>query len=90
VIKENAYENNKGLLKIHPSICIEVQYLEWYEESLREPHFHRFRFDLSPEDCTYEQFILNRTAIPKEIEITHPDKPLWENEISKLEVLALG
>jgi len=36
VIKENAYENNKGLLKIHPSICIEVQYLEWYEESLRE------------------------------------------------------
>ncbi|PKR85805.1 DNA ligase D [Heyndrickxia camelliae] len=85
VIKENAYENNKGLLKIHPSICIEVQYLEWYEESLREPHFHRFRFDLSPEDCTYEQFILNRTAIPKEIEITHPDKPLWENEISKLD-----
>ncbi|KQL53793.1 ATP-dependent DNA ligase [Heyndrickxia shackletonii] len=85
VIKENAYENTKGLLKIRPSICIDVHYLEWYEESLREPHFHQFRLDLTPEDCTYEQFVLNGIAIPEEIQITHPDKPLWEDRIFKLD-----
>lgn len=85
VIKDNAYEITKGLLKIRPSICIDVHYLEWYEEGLREPHFHQFRFDLSLEDCTYEQFVLQGFAIPKEIQITHPDKPLWGDKISKLD-----
>ncbi|MBS4173168.1 DNA ligase D [Bacillus sp. FJAT-49736] len=87
IIKDNAYENVNGLLKIHPSICIDVHYLEWYEEQLREPHFHRFRFDLAPEDCTYEQFRLDKLDIPKEVEITHPDKPIWKNEISKLDFI---
>jgi bifunctional non-homologous end joining protein LigD len=86
VIKANAYESTKGFLKLHPSICLDVHYLEWYEQQLREPHFHQFRFDLTPEDCTYEQFLINKSAIPKEVVITHPDKPLWEEEaISKLD-----
>ncbi|MFB7304171.1 DNA ligase D [Heyndrickxia sporothermodurans] len=85
VIKENSYANNNGLLKIHPSICIDIHYLEWFEEKLREPHFHAFRFDLSPEECTYDQFLLDEAHIP-DISITHPDKPLWEKDaITKLD-----
>lgn len=88
VIKANALNNQNGVLNIHPSICVDIHYLEWYEEQLREPHFHEFRFDLSPESCTYEQFLLDEAAIPREITVTHPDKPLWEKEqIKKLDFI---
>jgi bifunctional non-homologous end joining protein LigD len=86
VIKDNCFRSEKGKLFIKPSICVEIDYLEWYEGKMREAHFHGFRFDLSPDDCTYEQFLLNQADIPSEIEITHPDKPLWrQNPISKLQ-----
>ncbi|QQZ11128.1 DNA ligase D [Heyndrickxia vini] len=88
VIKENAYASNHGLLNIHPSICVDIYYLEWFENKLREPHFHAFRFDLSPEECTYEQFLIDEAQIPIDISITHPDKPLWEKDaISKLDFI---
>lgn len=88
VIKENAIANEKGFFKINPSICVDIHYLEWYEQQLREPHFHQFRLDLRPEECTYEQFLLDEAKIPKEISITHPEKPLWKKEyIVKLDFI---
>ncbi|MGE8206386.1 DNA ligase D [Heyndrickxia sp. NPDC080065] len=88
VIKANAIAKENGVLQIHPSICVDINYLEWYEQQLREPHFHEFRFDLTPEACTYELFLLNEANVPKEINITHPDKPLWrKTPISKLDYI---
>ncbi|MED1205404.1 DNA ligase D [Heyndrickxia acidicola] len=88
VIKDNSYRTDKNKLYIKPSICVEIDYLEWYEDKMREAHFHSFRFDLSPEDCTYVQFLLNQADIPTEIDITHPNKPLWERPpIEKLDFI---
>lgn len=83
-IKQNMVNEVQQFIYVEPAICLEVKYLELYDNQLREPHFDRFRFDLEPEDCTYEKFIFQQKNLPKDLEITHPDKPLWKNhEIQK-------
>ncbi|GER74540.1 DNA ligase D [Weizmannia acidilactici] len=87
-IKKNAANEKNGVYTIHPAICLELFYLEWDGVQLREPHFHRFRFDLAPDECTYERFRLQQAAIPEEVAVTHPEKPLWEKRpVSKLDYL---
>ncbi|MGA5691311.1 DNA ligase D [Cytobacillus pseudoceanisediminis] len=78
IIKDNKTDENSQFIYVEPAICVEVKYLEIYEDQMREPHFHQFRFDLKPDACTYEKFIQQQKNLPPEIEITHPDKPLWE------------
>ncbi|MBX9972620.1 DNA ligase D [Cytobacillus firmus] len=78
IIKDNKTDENSQFIYVEPAICVEVKYLEIYEEQMREPHFHQFRFDLKPDACTYDKFIQKQKNLPPEIEITHPDKPLWE------------
>lgn len=78
IIKQNKSGENDQFIYVEPGICLDVKYLEIYEEQLREPHFHQFRFDLSPDSCTYEKFVFQQKNIPPDIEITHPDKPIWE------------
>lgn len=78
VIKENKSGEDDRFIYMTPAICVEIKYLEMYEEQMREPHFDRFRFDLSPVDCTYDKFVLQQKNLPSDIEISHPDKPLWE------------
>ncbi|WP_121612168.1 DNA ligase D [Mesobacillus foraminis] len=77
-IKGNHSGEDDRFIYVNPGICLEVKYLELYEEQMREPHFHQFRFDLKPEECTYEKFAQQQKNIPSGIEITHPDKPIWE------------
>ncbi|MFE8695859.1 DNA ligase D [Cytobacillus sp. FJAT-53684] len=79
IIKDNKTEEDSRFIKVDPAICIEVKYLELYEGQMREPHFHQFRFDLKPEACTMNQFIHGQRNLPPGIEITHPNKPLWES-----------
>ncbi|RSD26220.1 DNA ligase D [Mesobacillus subterraneus] len=78
IIKQNNSSEDQQFIYVEPGICLDVKYLEIYEEQLREPHFHQFRFDLSPDDCSYEKFVFQQKNLPPGIEITHPDKPLWE------------
>jgi bifunctional non-homologous end joining protein LigD len=88
IIKENKTSEDKQFIYVNPAICVDVKYLEMYEEQMREPHFDRFRFDLLPEDCTYEKFLLQQKNLPVNVEITHPDKPLWETPpIQKMDYL---
>ncbi|HAQ08880.1 MAG TPA: DNA ligase D [Bacillus bacterium] len=88
IIKENKSDENNQYIFVEPGICLDVKYLEIYEDQLREPHFHQFRFDLTPEACTYEKFLFQRRNMPPDIEITHPDKPLWqEPSISKADYI---
>ncbi|MBP2239464.1 bifunctional non-homologous end joining protein LigD [Cytobacillus eiseniae] len=77
IIKENMLEEDNQFIYIEPAICVEVKYLEMYEEQMREPHFHQFRFDLKPEACTLNHFIQGQKNLPPGVEITHPEKPLW-------------
>jgi len=78
-IKQNPLKEDEQLIYVEPAICIEVKYLELYDNQLREPHFDRFRFDLKPVDCTYDRFMFAQKNLPQDLEISHPDKPLWHN-----------
>ncbi|MEH7416677.1 DNA ligase D [Neobacillus drentensis] len=78
-INQNTTNEDDQFIYVEPAICIEVKYLELYENQLREPHFDRFRFDLEPSNCTYDRFMFAQKNLPQDLEITHPDKPLWEN-----------
>ncbi|MBS4217395.1 DNA ligase D [Bacillus sp. FJAT-49711] len=88
-ITKNSHHKNEGFLYIHPSICIELYYIEWNgEQQLREPFFKEIRFDLHPEDCTYEGFLIAEADFPKEFAITHPEKILWQtHSVTKLDFL---
>lgn len=87
-VKQNKTDEDSQFVYAPPGICLEIKYLEWYENQLREPHFHQFRFDLTAEDCTYDLFYFQQKNFPEEIVITHPDKPLWKDPlITKMEYL---
>ncbi|MFJ7725714.1 DNA ligase D [Neobacillus sp. NPDC097160] len=77
-IKQNQIGEDTQFIYVNPGICLEVKYLELYDNQLREPHFDRFRFELEPAECTYDHFVFAQKNLPKDLEITHPDKPLWE------------
>jgi bifunctional non-homologous end joining protein LigD len=79
VIKQNSFNEDSRFIYVEPAICFEVKYLELYENELREPHFSRFRFDLKPEDCTFDEFLFKQKNTPQDVELTHPDKPVWED-----------
>jgi bifunctional non-homologous end joining protein LigD len=82
-IKNNKREEDDKFVHVNPGICTELKYLEIYDGQMREPHFHQFRFDLKPEQCTYSQFAEQQKNLPEDVEITHPDKPIWETPALK-------
>jgi bifunctional non-homologous end joining protein LigD len=87
-IKQNMVTEDKQFIYVNPAICLEVKYLELYENQLREPHFNRFRFELEPIACTYEDFLFKQKNLPADLEITHPDKPLWkDHDIQKADYI---
>lgn len=81
ILKENKKEENIQFIYVEPAICVELKYLEIYDGQLREPHFHRFLFERTPETCTFEIFLQQQKNLPSDVEITNPDKPLWENPL---------
>ncbi|MEH7238273.1 DNA ligase D [Bacillus sp. JJ1562] len=88
VIQANAIEETSGFIKVKPGICVELFYLELYKEQLRQPSFSKFRFDVDWQNCTWEKLVRKSPLLPEEIEITHPDKPLWKDKsITKLEYI---
>lgn len=78
-IQKNGVKLNDETWKIEPSVCIELNCLDAYEQELREPVFKKFRFDLSPEECNKENLMLGLAQIPEEIELSKPDKLLFNN-----------
>ncbi|MFJ7753888.1 DNA ligase D [Peribacillus muralis] len=91
LIKQNASGEDAQFYYIHPSICIEVQYLHVYEESeLREPQFSRWLLQMVPTECTWEKFRLSQYTFPETVQLTSRDKPLWTTagkDVIKVEYL---
>lgn len=79
VIQANSIEETGSFIKVSPGICVELFFLELYKDQLRQPSFSQFRFDIAWTDCTFEK-LQTQIAIPTEVTITHPDKPLWKNK----------
>lgn len=77
-IIQNAYQKAANIYYIHPSICLELHYLEWNGEQLREPYFKGLQLEVKPTECTYEHFLISDAKFPPSVSITHPDKVLWK------------
>src|SRR5690606_836751 len=82
-----AIEVNAQMISMKPAICVELFYLQYYEDTLREPFFSKFLIGEKPENCTYEKMFEIQPRI--EIEITHPNKPLYEKiDITKQDYIS--
>ncbi len=79
VIKQNSYREDEKFVYVKPGICVEIFYLEIYQNQLRHPEFKRFRFDVDVKECTADN--LSKPALPASVSITNPDKPLWEEPL---------
>jgi bifunctional non-homologous end joining protein LigD len=78
IIKQNMFKEDQQFIYVQPAICLDIKYLEIYNNQLREPHFDRFRFDLTPSECTYQHFQFQQKNVTNDLKITHPDKPIWK------------
>ncbi|MDL0420036.1 DNA ligase D [Caldibacillus thermoamylovorans] len=94
IMKKNATDEDAQFVYVLPSICVELFYLQFYDGTLREPFFSQFLFQTSPADCTLSKMMemseVNKTETDTDIpiNITHPEKPLWEkNSITKLDYI---
>ncbi|MGM9956302.1 MAG: DNA ligase D [Peribacillus sp.] len=91
LIKKNAVEENAKFFYLHPSICIEVQFLHVHEENeLREPQFSQWLLQTIPSECTWERFLISQFTFPESVHITSPDKPIWafkDRKVIKVEYL---
>lgn len=70
-------QRHKGLWQLEPSICVDIACIDFDGSKLREPRFHAFRLELSPEDCQWQHMQRQLFPIPESVPITHPEKPVW-------------
>ncbi|WLR48695.1 DNA ligase D [Halobacillus litoralis] len=68
----------KDTWHLDPGTCVDVHCLNAEKGELREPLFHQFRFDLTPEDCTESKKQWDLSLFPDDFEPTNVDKPLWK------------
>lgn len=88
IIKDNKTNEDRQFIYVEPAICLDIKYLEVYDNQLREPHFHQFRFDLKATDCTFEKFTHQQKNNTIDVAITHPDKPIWKSPaITKIDYI---
>lgn len=55
IIKTNATKEDSKFIFIDPSICVELLFLDWYKDEIRQPRFSQFRLDVTWEACTWEE-----------------------------------
>ncbi|WP_249659696.1 DNA ligase D [Lysinibacillus fusiformis] len=67
----------KELWDLEPSICVDIACIDFDGSKLREPKFHAFRLELSPDSCQWQQMQRQLFPLPETVPITHPDKPVW-------------
>ena len=60
IICKNQRNENNDFITVQPGICVELQFLEWYDNQIRQPRFVRFRFDMDWEDCTWEAKLIDK------------------------------
>ncbi|SEP86245.1 DNA ligase D [Piscibacillus halophilus] len=76
-IQEHGKRKNPSEWQVPASVCLGLKCLDAKDQELREPFFHQFRFDLEPEEVTEERIKEGLAQLPKEVEISKPDKHLF-------------
>ncbi|WP_252502604.1 DNA ligase D [Sporosarcina sp. Marseille-Q4943] len=66
--------------EIAPSICANINCISFDGKHLREPRFHSFQFEVNAEECQWRRLLRQVNPIPEQVQITHPDKPVWPRE----------
>lgn len=77
---KNGQQTGDSVYEIEPSICANIGCISFDGKHLREPRFHSFQFEMNPEACQWRHLLRQLNPIPEEVQITHPDKPVWPNE----------
>lgn len=77
LFKANGQRKKDGKWQIPPSICVDIACIDFHGGKLREPRFHMFQLDVSPESCTWGTMERALLPIPNSITVTHPDKLAW-------------
>ena len=70
-------QRKKELWELEPSICVDIACIDFDGSKLREPKFHAFRLELTPDICQWQHMQRQLFPIPETVPITHPDKPVW-------------
>ncbi|TGB02827.1 DNA ligase D [Halobacillus salinus] len=86
--KENG-KKEATIWSLPPSVCVEVDCLEVKDKEFREPLFHDFRFDLSPEECTYLSAEWDLAMFPTNVEVSNSEKMLWPEQSKRNYLLYL-
>ncbi len=82
--QENGKQSSSQIWELEPSICVDVACIDFDGKKLREPRFHKFRFDADPVEATWKAMLRSLNPIPEIVQVTHPDKPVWpKSEIVK-------
>lgn len=55
IIKSNASKEDEKFIIINPGICVELLFLDWYKNEIRQPRFSKFQLDVRWEACTWEE-----------------------------------
>ncbi|WP_041822436.1 DNA ligase D [Alkalihalophilus pseudofirmus] len=77
LFKENGEKRGKETWTLPPSIVVNIASIGFDGKQLREPQFDSFLMDAEPDGCTWNSLQRQLHPIPKQVEITHPDKPVW-------------
>lgn len=70
-------KQSESLWTLPPSVCVDIACIDFDGKKIREPRFHTFRFDLSPQDVQWRKFQRQLYPIPDHVPITNPEKPVW-------------
>ncbi|MDN4607007.1 DNA ligase D [Sporosarcina highlanderae] len=73
----NGKSIGNSIYEIAPSICANINCISFDGKHLREPRFHSFAFEMNPEECEWRQMLRQLNPIPENVQVTHPDKPVW-------------
>ncbi|WP_051302394.1 DNA ligase D [Salibacterium aidingense] len=86
--KNGTWDPSLKVYTIEPSIVVETAYTTRKKEELREPRFRRILFQTPPSFCTWENWQTEALRFPEDVDITHPEKPLWPDaRLQKLDFL---
>nr|WP_328286497.1 DNA ligase D [Ureibacillus manganicus] len=75
--QENGRQITSEVWELEPSICVEIACIDFDGKKLREPRFHKFLFDINPEEVNWRTMQRSLNPIPEVVQVTHPDKPIF-------------
>ncbi|KHD85479.1 DNA ligase D [Bacillus ginsengihumi] len=77
-ILSNKKQTEDDLVSVDPGICITLYFRAIENNQLIDPYFDSFQLEQHWKRCTWDRLIVENTPVYNEINITHPDKTIWE------------